>query len=71
MGFCKQDADWFLFDVDKPGTCFQATFNSVDSGIVILFEGGTWEASSCSENSTDVTSGNSMGIAAVYGIPAV
>jgi hypothetical protein len=68
-GFYKQDTDWFLFDVEKPGTCIQATLNSVGHGIVILFEGGTWEGNSCSENLTDVASGDSTGIPAIYCFP--
>jgi hypothetical protein len=66
MGLYQQDSDWFLFNIDKPGTCIQATLTSVDPGIVILFEGGTWDAISCSENLIDVASGDSIGIPAVY-----
>jgi hypothetical protein len=61
----EQDKDWFLFDIKEPQTCVRATLDSVDDGIVVLFESSTVGVDSC-EDIVDVASGDNDGNPAVY-----
>jgi hypothetical protein len=62
----KQDSDWYLFDIDEPGTCVRATLDSTDSGEVVLFRGSTFDSKTCTDELVNVASGDSSGNAAVF-----